>query len=71
LRIISGLSAGVEIDFINTGLPLGPRLSVPGVPAQLHLAEFLYSQASPYTLAFHGQRLGTVTTSSKLIAEDV
>jgi hypothetical protein len=44
---------------------------VPRVSAQLDLAEFLYSQATPNTPTFWGQRLDTITTSSELIAEDM
>ena len=44
---------------------------MPCLHAQLDLTQFLYSQATPYTLAFWRQRLGTITTSSKLIAQHV
>jgi hypothetical protein len=71
LRILAGLSVGIEIDFINAGLLRGARLGVPRVSAQLDLAEFLYSQATPNTPTFWGQRLDTITTSSELIAEDM
>ena len=63
--------ANVEIDFINAGLPFGAWLRVPCLRAQLDLAEFLYSEATPYTLAFWRQWFGTITTSSKLIAQHV
>src|SRR5579862_7156302 len=43
LRILTGLSVCIEIDFINAGLLRGARLGVPPVSAQLDLAEFLYS----------------------------
>ena len=46
-------------------------LGVPRVSAQLDLAEFLHSQATPNTPTFWGQRLDTITTSSELIAEDM
>jgi hypothetical protein len=69
LRIIAGLSVGIEIDFINAGLLRGPWLRVPRVSAQLNLAEFLHSQATPNTPTFWGQRLDTITTSAELIAE--
>jgi len=71
LRIIVGLSVGIEIDFINAGLLRGARLGVPRVSAQLDLAEFFHSQATPNTPTFWGQRLDTITTSSELIAEDM
>jgi hypothetical protein len=65
------LNIGIEIDFINAGLPLGAWPGVPCVGAQFDLAEFLYSEATPHTLAFWCQRLGAITTSSKLIAQHV
>jgi hypothetical protein len=71
LRIIAGLSVGVEIDFIDASLPRGAWLGVPRVSAQLDLAEFLHSQATPNTPTFWGQRFDTITISSKLIAEDM
>jgi len=71
LRIIAGLSVGVEIDFIDASLPRGVWLGVPRVSAQLDLTEFLHSQATPNTPTFWGQRLDTIATSSKLITEDM
>jgi hypothetical protein len=71
LRILSQLSVGIEIDFINAGLSRGARLAMPWAAAQLHSAEFLHRRATPYTLAFWGQRLSTITASSKLVAKDV
>jgi hypothetical protein len=71
LRIIAGLNAAIEIDFINAGLLRGAWLGVPRVGAQLDFAEFLHSQATPNTPTFWGQRLDTITTSSELIAEDM
>jgi len=71
LRIFSTLSIDVEIDFIDASLPRGTWLGVPCVRAQLNLTEFLHSQATPNTPTFWGQPLDTITTSSKLIAEDM
>jgi hypothetical protein len=71
LRIILRLSVGIEIDVINAGLSCGAWLGMPCVIAQLNLAEFLHSKATPYAPAFWGRRLGTITASSKLIAKDV
>jgi hypothetical protein len=71
LRSIFPLSVSVEIDFIDAGLPRGAWLGVPRLRTQLDLTEFLHSQATPNTLPFWGQRLDTITTSSKLIAEDM
>jgi hypothetical protein len=51
LRIVSGLNVGIEIDFINAGLRFGAWLGVPCLLAQLDMAEFLYSEATPYTLS--------------------
>jgi len=58
LRILSGLSVGIEVDFIYAGLPLEPWLCVPCVRTQLDSAEFLYREATPYTLAFWRQATG-------------
>jgi hypothetical protein len=44
---------------------------MPFAIAQLDLAEFLHCQATPHTAAVRGQRFGTVTASSKLVAEDI
>jgi hypothetical protein len=71
LRIVSGLNVDIEIDFLNAGLSLSAWPCVPCLRAQLDLAEFLYSEATPYTLAFWRQWFSTITTSSKLIAEHV
>jgi len=71
LRVIGTLNGGIEIHFINAGLPLGTRLRVPGTRVQLDLAEFLHRKATPDTAALWRQPLGTITTSSKLIAQDV
>jgi hypothetical protein len=71
LRVVSGLNFGHEIDFINAGLRFGAWPGVPWLRMQLDMAEFLYSEAPPDTLAFWRQRLGTITTSSKLIAQHV
>jgi hypothetical protein len=43
---------------------------MPFALAQLDLAEFLHGEATPDAAAC-GQRLGTVTASSKLVAEDI
>ena len=71
LRIIAGLSVGIEIDFINAGLLWAACLGVPRASAQLDLTEFLHRQTTPNTPTFCGQRLDTITTSSELIAEDM
>ena len=71
MRIIAGLSVGIEIDFINTGPLRGAWLGMPRVIAQLDLAEFLHSEATPNTPTFWGQRLHAITTSSELIAENM
>jgi hypothetical protein len=71
LRIIAGLSAAIEIDFLNAGLLRGAWLGVPRFGAQLDWAEFLHSQATPNTATFWGQRIDTITTSSELVAEDM
>jgi hypothetical protein len=71
LRSVSGLNVGIEIDFINAGLRFGAWPGAPCLLAQLDMAEFLYSETTPYTLAFGRQRLGAITTSSKLIAQHV
>jgi len=71
LRIISGLHGGIEIYCINAGLPFGARLGVPSTRVQLDLAEFLDGEATPDTATLWCQQLGTITTSSKLIAQDV
>ena len=39
--------------------------------AQLDLAEFLNGKATPDTEAAWGERIGTVTASSKLVAQDI
>jgi hypothetical protein len=44
---------------------------VPRASAQLDLAEFRHSQATPNTPILWGQRLDAITTSSELIAEDM
>jgi hypothetical protein len=35
LRVVSGLSVGIEINFINAGLPRGAWLGVPCVRASV------------------------------------
>jgi hypothetical protein len=54
LRIIAGLSVGIEIDFINAGRLRGAWLGVPRVTAQLDLADFLHSPATPNAPTFWG-----------------
>jgi hypothetical protein len=71
LRIIAGLSVAIEIDFINAGLLRGAWFGVPRISAQLDLAEFLNSQATPNTPTFWRQRLDTITASSELKAKDM
>jgi hypothetical protein len=71
VRVISELSVGIEIDIINAGLPIGAWLCVPCAHPQLDLAEFLHRETTPEASVFWGQRLGTVATSSELIAKDV
>jgi len=70
LRIICGLNAGIEIHLINAGLPWGTRRGVPRTHVPLDVAEFLHGEATPDTAAFWCPWLGTITTSSKLIAQD-
>jgi len=53
LRIIAGLSVGVEIDFIDASLPRGAWLGVPRVSAQLDLAEFLLRNTTPVCGRIH------------------
>jgi len=71
LRIVSGLSVGVEVDFIDASLLRGAWLGVPCIGAQFDLPQVLHSQATPNTPTFWGQRLDTITTSSELIAKDM
>jgi hypothetical protein len=71
LRIVSGLNVGIKIDFVNAGLPFRAWSGVPGLRVQLYVAEFIYGEATPHTLAFWHHQLGTITTSSKLIAQHV
>jgi hypothetical protein len=71
LRIVSGLSADIEIHFINAGLPFGTWLRVPRLRAQLDMLEFLHGEATPDTAALGYQWPDSFTTPSKLIAEDI
>jgi hypothetical protein len=71
LRVVSRLSVGVEIDFIHAGLLRGAWFGVPRLSAQLDLAEFLHSQATPNTATFWDQRLDTITASAELKAKDM
>jgi hypothetical protein len=65
------LSVDIEIDLVNAGLPFGAWLCMPRAHTQLNLAEFPHRQATPDALAFWDQRLGTVATACKLIAQDM
>jgi hypothetical protein len=71
LRIVSGLSVDIEIHFINAGLPFGTWLRVPRPRAQLDMLEFLHGEATPDTGALGYQWPDSLTTPSKLIAEDI
>jgi hypothetical protein len=67
LRITSGLSVGIEIDFIDAGLLRCAWLSLPSANLQFDLAEFLHSKAAPTTpsCSFHSQPV--VAYSLKLV----
>jgi len=52
LWFVSGLSVGVEIDFIDACLSRGAWLGVPRISAQLDLAELLYGETAPLTRSF-------------------
>jgi hypothetical protein len=69
LRIVSGLSVGIEINFINTGLPRRAWLGVPSVRAQLDLAESLHGETPPATYSSWRHRKASIATASKLITE--
>jgi hypothetical protein len=69
LRVVSGLSVGIEINFINAGLPRRAWLGVPCVGAQLDLAKSFHGEATPATYSSWRHRQATIATSSKLIAE--
>jgi hypothetical protein len=71
LRIVSGLSVDIEIHFINAGLSFSTWLGVPRPRAQLDMVEFLHGEATPDTAALGYQWLNSITTPSKLIAEDI
>jgi len=71
LRVVSALSVGVEVDFIDASLSRGAWLRVPCLGAQLDLAEFIHGKAAPNTLSFCGYRQTAVATPSKLIDERV
>jgi len=71
LRIFFRLSVGVEIDFIDAGLPPGTWLGVPCLATQLDLAEFLHGEAAPNTYSLWRDRQSAVATPSKLIDEGV
>jgi len=69
LRIISRLSVGIEIHFLNAGLSRRAWLAVPNACAQLDLAEFLHSEATPDASTSWRQQFDTITTSPKLITQ--
>jgi hypothetical protein len=63
------MSFGIEIHFFNAGLSRRAWLTVPYAGVQLDLAEFRHSEATPDASTFWHQRLGTITTPSKLVAQ--
>jgi hypothetical protein len=69
LRIVSGLNVGIEIGFINAGLPSDAWLSVPGVGAQLDVTEFLHGEATPDAWFSWRHRQASIAPSAKLIAK--
>jgi hypothetical protein len=71
LWVVSGLSIGIEINFINARLARGAWLGVPCIRAQLDLAEFLHGEATPATHSFWRHRQAAVAASSELIEERV
>jgi hypothetical protein len=71
LRVVSALSVGVEVDFIDASLSRGAWLGVPCVGAQLDLTEFLHGKAAPNTYSFCGHRQTAIATPPKLIDERV
>ena len=71
LRILSRLSVGVEIDFINAGLPAGSWFGTPSTRLKLDLAQSFHGQAAPSTNSFWRHRQSAVAPASKLIGEHV
>jgi hypothetical protein len=71
LRVVSGLSVGVEVDLIDASLSQRAWLGVPSVGAQLDLAEFLHGKAAPNAPSFRRPRQTAIATPSKLIDERV
>jgi hypothetical protein len=71
LRVVSGLSVGIEINFINAGLPPGAWLGVPYIRAALNLAEFLHGETAPAAHSSWHYRQAAGAASSKLIAERI
>jgi hypothetical protein len=71
LRILFRLSVGVEIDFINAGLPPGAWRGVPWLGTQLDLAEFLHRQATPAAHSLCRHRQSAAAIASELIDEGV
>ena len=70
LRVTYGLSVHIEVNLVYTGLAACAWLRMPFALAQLDPVEFLHGEAPPDTTAW-GQSLGTITASSKLVAEDI
>ena len=71
MRVFFPLSVGIEINFVNAGLPFGTWLCVPRSRAQLDILEFLHGEATPATAALGYQWPDSIPTSSELIAEDI
>jgi hypothetical protein len=67
LRITSGLSVGIEIDFIGAGLSRWAWRSVPSANLQFDLAEFLHNKAAPTTRSFSFRSRPAVVYSFKLV----
>src|ERR1039457_1045654 len=69
LRIVSRLSIGVEIDYLDAVLAARARLGVPGACLQRDLTEFIHSDAAPAAHSFGSHSQAAATLSSELIAE--